>query len=1193
MMVSIIALALSLLSSTPVHATLNSHAPIYINYNDNFTVANGVNGGGSGTLNDPFIIENWVISASSANGIDIRNTTAYFIIRNCLVENGSSSHYGIYFENVANGKIENCTINGSNSTDGINFWSSSYNTLTNNTCSNNRAGIMLRWFSSYNTLTNNTCSSNGEGIGTESSTNNTLTNNTCNNNRGYGIEDWNSCPNNTLTNNTCSNNLWSGIYLRSSNWTLDNNTCSNNGEYGTQSNSANLLVTNNICDNNRWGGIYGESFSNSSLMNNTCSNNSGSGIYLRGINSSLMNNTCSNNSGSGIEINGYSDTLTNNTCSNNSYGIYFDYSGSLVCHNYIINNTTQAYDASTNNWDNGYPSGGNYWSDWQPPQHPDTNGDGLAQDPRPIAGGTNKDTYPLVPPNFAPNKPTNLQPSTRQITTNVVMSCAVTDNDNNRINVFFYDNSTKSIIDNIWISSGATATRTWSGLARGSTCTFFARGQDNNGAWGDNSDTCTFRVNALPAASNQLADNQTNPLHLTDFTPTLSWSYSDADSDPQIQRQIQVGTSENGNDMWDSTVSTSSTSAVYAGPALSKSVTYYWRVRVYDNYEWSSWLYGGTFGLYPPFAPIYINGNTQFTSANGVTSGSGTASDPYIIENWVISASSANGIDIENTTAYFVIRNGLIENGGGSYYGIKLDKVVNGRVENCTCKNDDYGILLITNSDNNILTNNTCENNIWYGIRLEYSSNNALTNNTCENGGGIYLYDSENIKMRNNTLSNNRYNFGMEGTTLSHFVHDIDNSNLVNEKPIRYLMGQSNEVIGPSLEMGYLGLVNCDNIRVENIVLKHNIQGILIASTKDSRVENCTFENNGWGIYLWGSDNNILTNNTCDENGGGGIGLLYSNNNIITINSCENNIWYGIRLEYSDSNMIKNSTFSSENEYGVRLYSSDNNIIEYNTISNNNRDGIWFEYDSVNNTIRNNKVTSNNSYGIYILNSNDNNRIYHNNFVNNENQAYDNGSNYWDNGYPSGGNYWSDYTGVDNYRGENQDTPGSDGIWDAPYAITGDNNRDRYPLMGLDMVAGWNLVNLWENDAPDNIFFGQPYYIWMWDAVNRKYVSPSPTAPVELAVGYWIWVGENTTVATSGVPVDTYSENLKNGWNLVGFPLTSANTTPNNLFADQTYYIWMWDAVNRKYVSPSPTAPVELAVGYWIWVDHDQTVTVP
>ena len=34
--------------------------------------------------------------------------------------------------------------------------------------------------------------------------------------------------------------------------------------------------------------------------------------------------------------------------------------------------------------------------------------------------------------------------------------------------------------------------------------------------------------------------------------------------------------------------------------------------------------------------PIYIDGNEDFTPANGVTSGSGTENDPYIIENWDI-----------------------------------------------------------------------------------------------------------------------------------------------------------------------------------------------------------------------------------------------------------------------------------------------------------------------------------------------------------------------------------------------------------------------------------------------------------------------------------------------------------------------------------------------------------------------------
>lgn len=67
--------------------------------------------------------------------------------------------------------------------------------------------------------------------------------------------------------------------------------------------------------------------------------------------------------------------------------------------------------------------------------------------------------------------------------------------------------------------------------------------------------------------------------------------------------------------------------------------------------------------------PILINGNAGFTPANGVTSGSGTESNPYVIEGWDINASSANGIEIRNTTAYFVIRNCYVHNGGIGGFG--------------------------------------------------------------------------------------------------------------------------------------------------------------------------------------------------------------------------------------------------------------------------------------------------------------------------------------------------------------------------------------------------------------------------------------------------------------------------------------------------------------------------------------------
>jgi parallel beta-helix repeat protein len=125
---------------------------------------------------------------------------------------------------------------------------------------------------------------------------------------------------------------------------------------------------------------------------------------------------------------------------------------------------------------------------------------------------------------------------------------------------------------------------------------------------------------------------------------------------------------------------------------------------------------------------------------------------------------------------------------------------------------------------------------------------------------------------------------------ISHFDHDIDTSNLINGRPIYYLKDKVDMVIGPSLNPGYLALVRCDNIRVENLVLENNGQGILLASTENSLIENCTFSNNSdYGILLcYSSNNNTIENNTC-ENNNIGTGLWSSSNNTIFHNYLLNN----------------------------------------------------------------------------------------------------------------------------------------------------------------------------------------------------------------------------------------------------------------------------------------------------------------
>jgi parallel beta-helix repeat protein len=109
-----------------------------------------------------------------------------------------------------------------------------------------------------------------------------------------------------------------------------------------------------------------------------------------------------------------SNTITDNELSNNDVGIYIEDSGNnLIHHNNLINNSQSAYDDMGNNsWDNGYPSGGNYWSDYEGEdeksgQNQDKEGsDEIGDTPYCISGDAYaQDCYPLMQPwSVAPQK---------------------------------------------------------------------------------------------------------------------------------------------------------------------------------------------------------------------------------------------------------------------------------------------------------------------------------------------------------------------------------------------------------------------------------------------------------------------------------------------------------------------------------------------------------------------------------------------------------------------------------------------------------------------------------------------------------------------------------------------------------------------------------------------------------------------
>lgn len=209
---------------------------------------------------------------------------------------------------------------------------------------------------------------------------------------------------------------------------------------------------------------------------------------------------------------------------------------------------------------------------------------------------------------------------------------------------------------------------------------------------------------------------------------------------------------------------------------------------------------------------------------------------------------------------------------------------------------------------------------------------------------------------------------------------------------------------------------------------------IQINSTGYANLRFCNISYASYGVFLKSDGNNLFSNSI--SYGFEGLHLLYSSGNTI-LNNVIYNQHRGIYLSFSDSNEIR-----------------------FNHIHSNSGDGISILYSS-DNAMANNNISFNGDYGIK-LNSSEGNFIFHNNFIDNADQAYDyTYGNTWNYTYPTGGNFWSDYTGEDVNRSENQDVPGSDGIGDEPYNISGAAKAvDHYPLMSKASEIAPTLINL-------------------------------------------------------------------------------------------------------------------------------------
>jgi len=289
--------------------------------------------------------------------------------------------------------------------------------VKNITIKNFRIGIHLYGSSYYNEIANSTIIGCGTGIVM----------------KGFldKVPHYNKITANVITDSTEGGVLITPYQAGSSDKphhnTISQNIITKNEQYGVRSESYYNELTFNVVKGNKVGVLlYGDA-SNNTVSFNTIIDNAEEGLCVQGSHNKIFNNTIMGNK-YGVYIKptgiiGYSgyccyNEIYNNIIANNTwYGIYIEAetqfyktSNNRIYHNDFINNTVQAYSYnSENTWDDGYPSGGNYWSDYNGtdlysgPYQNKTGGDGIGDTPYAIDAV--KDQYPLMEPYIIPELP--------------------------------------------------------------------------------------------------------------------------------------------------------------------------------------------------------------------------------------------------------------------------------------------------------------------------------------------------------------------------------------------------------------------------------------------------------------------------------------------------------------------------------------------------------------------------------------------------------------------------------------------------------------------------------------------------------------------------------------------------------------------------------------------------------------------
>ncbi|MFH1013802.1 MAG: right-handed parallel beta-helix repeat-containing protein, partial [Thermoplasmatota archaeon] len=1010
-----------------------------INVSKNYIIANLQNGILIHESNDCMVQENQV-NENGGPGISTAWSSYNTIRGNDAKDN---NQVGIYVDQSDNTLIEDNNV--SENMGGINLLYSSCNIIKGNSVTlNDEHGIRVEGTDS-NTVTMNTVSNNaGFGIHLAFFLDGTVTNNTISNNSDHGMY-LDSCEGDTLSGNNISSNMQAGIWCFSSNNNdfIGNTIVENNDGLVLESTSDHTMKNNTIANNNRYG-VYIIGSSLSYVFENTIDENIGNnimidnsdhvtihhneitdgleaGIVIIGSHLCLINkntierhdqdglnlfgsNNCTissneikENSWAGIYLANTSlHAINENTIEDNDAGILFDYEASdnVIYHNNFIGNNQNAISHCSNIWDDGYPSGGNYWDDFDEPSEGafdeyegtdqdilNVDGDGIVDLGAP-SGGLNRyhisdgydfDPYPLS--SFWDVGPATFIE---------FIGCI--------------DGSDWLTIENFNLSL---THRNFYPIGSSERCSEYPE------FCGYISVNGVFHEVVLPEGHDQ---------YLIDGQPTLQVDVSELQSFYQISGRGDVTWDGNHTILIDDDPGWSGDIYIFLffKPKVTSEQT---MVFVDDDYDenTSGWGLDHFSTIQEGIDAVVLGGNIFVYDGlyhENVLINKSVRIDGEDRNNTII-----DGGNINNTvtiTANNVLFNGFNVTNCNSVYpnaGLFLDNVEGTVVYNNTIGgNNGHGIFVMWGSNNQI-HDNYFTDNFEASIRIDGPNahaqvrNNTIVHNAHVNSTGVFLYHADTVLIEHNTISDNGF-FGISPQG--------DSKNIT----IRY-----------------------------NTITNNAGHGIFVAASPNgcTIVENTIQDNQQVGLYLYYSNYTQLLNNILINDG------LYVRESFE--NTLDQNTVNGRPLEYHEGTSGHGINMNAGQVILVRC---DNITVENGNLSGTDIGlELW---ETNNCTINNNNFEDNTFYGVVTGNSSNNAFYRNNFNGNVRNPVYipayaSSSVNTWNDTYPSGGNYWSNYSGVDLNHGENQTVLGSDGFGDISFIIDVEN-QDYYPFVEYN---GWLL----------------------------------------------------------------------------------------------------------------------------------------